>query len=320
MNRYILLLAVLFTGVFILNGCSDDNTNNNHNEKNENTVNNHENVSASQKQNDDEDNKNDEAAEDMVIKTDDDVVTFTLKNEIDASKGVMESLKERVLDAYNIVERSIETPYTPQDEINIYFETGVEASTGFNRDITLYAKDIDKYPIIHEMTHTILGYGGKDGKLFDGTRGFLTQEGFAVYLQDEHGFSYTKSGSDALMKILLSENKIFPLERLIKPVPSQRYFRPSARKASPELIMNLSYAHAGSFIHYLIDEFGMDKFEVVYNQEDLSEALEETYDKTVSELEKDWHEHIKAMEDNPTSDNIDAFIEELDQIESNMFK
>src|SRR5699024_6475268 len=121
--------------------------------------------------------------------------TFTLRNGRGLSGTTMEALKKRILDAYDYVKESIDTPYTPQEEINIFLEEGSigDYSHAAGGNMTLYGSEINAYPIIHEMTHAILGYGGEDGKLFDMTRGFVTQEGFADYLQDERGTAMTQT-------------------------------------------------------------------------------------------------------------------------------
>lgn len=128
MENYNVSILVFLACVIILVGCSDDEASNNQEEDNGGQDSNAEANSHSDANGDNESNNNtDDRNDDVEIETDDGEVTFTLKNEIDASDEEMEVFEERALDAYDVVVDSIDTPYTPQDEINIrlMFSVGI---------------------------------------------------------------------------------------------------------------------------------------------------------------------------------------------------
>src|SRR5699024_11435469 len=109
MRKYIMFLFILCTGIFLLIGCSNADANNNQ-QPNNKATNNKEEKDHNQAENNNRNNEN-ESAEDMVVETDDGRVTFTLRNGRGLSGTTMEALKKRILDAYDYVKESIDTPY-----------------------------------------------------------------------------------------------------------------------------------------------------------------------------------------------------------------
>ncbi|MEY9977907.1 hypothetical protein [Lysinibacillus sp. RC79] len=65
----------------------------------------------------------------------------------------------------------------------------------------------------------------------------------------------------------------------------------------------MSYIHSASFITYLIDTYGLEKFEQLYNEEDLAKKIEEIYGKNRSEIENDWVVFIKNSQTELTYDD-----------------
>ncbi|MGY0691535.1 hypothetical protein ACW2QC_01935 [Virgibacillus sp. FSP13] len=107
------------------------------------------------------------------IVTDDGKITFEIINNVEASKEKVEKIKKEILQAYNDITNSIKTDYVPAKEIDILLLQGNAPSFGSRKEIILYSITDDNYPLVHELTHTLLGYGED----FDRSRGFLTQEG-----------------------------------------------------------------------------------------------------------------------------------------------
>lgn len=54
--------------------------------------------------------------------------------------------------------------------------------------------------------------------------------------------------------------------------------------------------HAASFVIYLIDTYGLEMFEQIYDEKELAKKLEEVYGKNSSELEKDWLAFIQNQQ------------------------
>ena len=84
--------------------------------------------------------------------------------------------------AYDHIKGSIHTSYTPSEHINVWFmEDGL--SWGGASKIELVGVNEDIYPLVHEMTHSLLVYGNN----FQSDHGYVTQEGFASYMEDQYG-------------------------------------------------------------------------------------------------------------------------------------
>lgn len=267
-----------------------------------------------------------EKTEENIIVTEDEAITFKIINTRNVPKKDLEGLKKEILDAYNILKESIETDYIPAENINIHLlKGGNEASTGYREDIKLRANDISQYPIVHEMTHTILGYGEN----FGSTRGFFTQEGFATYMENEYGKSigfYRDFSPHKIMRFFIDKNINIPLYKLIDTGYDDTFFRPVFNDPSDFALRLMSYAHAGSFTTYLIDTYGLEKFEQVYNKADLDRKFVEVYGETNEELEKDWLSFIKentskiTAEDKNKVNNFGNINALFDSIEPDLFE
>lgn len=262
--------------------------------------------------------------EDNNVVTKDNAVVFKLINSSKASKEELNKFKERVLGAYAIVKDSIETDYTPAKNIRILLQEGTGTSTGYRHNIKLYAKDMDDYPLVHEMTHTILGYG----KNFDSTRGFFTQEGFGVYMEEKYGnlttvnFGFT---NHKIMKYFITMDKTIPVSSLMDADNGGTYFRPVINDQKDAMLRWISYIHAGSFIGFLIESYGLEKFEKVYNKAGLAVKFENVYGKPIKELEKGWLTYIKntvkiTTEDKEKVNNLDQLNAILETMDAELFK
>lgn len=231
-----------------------------------------------------------EEKEDNIVVTNDGKITFEIKNKVGVPQEKVEAIKDEIVTAYDYIKDSIHTSYTPSEHINVWLmEDGL--SWGFASKIELAGVKEDRYPLVHEMTHSLLGYGNN----FGSDHGYFTQEGFASYMEDQYGKN--KLYFEKFMKHYLDSDKLIPISKLIDPNQDDVYFRPElSSKEENRVMMEMSYTHAASFVTYLIDTYGLKKFEQIYNEKELAKKMEEVYGKNGSELEKDWLAFIQNQQ------------------------
>ncbi|WP_142752235.1 hypothetical protein [Neobacillus piezotolerans] len=252
--------------------------------------------------------------------TDDGEVTFKIFNTANVPAERVDAVKKELTQAYNEIRQTIKTDYTPSKRINIHLLEGSEVSWGFKADIKLYGVRNGKDPLVHELTHTLLGYGVNN----DSTRGYLTQEGLAVYM--ENRFGKQKSPVHKVMKLFLNLGKAIPLNKLIDLDNDDRLFSPAIIGPDGFAIQVMSYYHAASFVTYLIDTYGLDNFEKIYNKPMLSEKFAEVYGKNVDELEGEWLSYIDKnynepeMEEKMKIENFYSLLSSIDSIDEQIFQ
>lgn len=226
--------------------------------------------------------KEQENEDEHSVVTPDGKVTFEIINNIKVSQEKVEDIKGELLNAYGEIQNSIQTGYVPSDKINVYLNEGDLDSLGLASRIELYGVKEDEYPLVHELTHSLLGYG----KDFDTSSGYFTQEGFASYMEEKHGKN--KTYPHKLVKYFMDANKLIPISKLIDSNLDESYFRPVLITEKDVTLRWMSYTHASSFVTYLIDTYGLEKFEQIYNEKDLSKKVADVYGKNISELENEW--------------------------------
>ena len=241
-----------------------------------------------------------EKSEENMIVTPDGKLTIEIINNVKVPQEKVESIKNELLTAYDDIQNSIHTPYVPSEKITVYLNEGTQASSGFASEIVLFEVKEETYPLVHEMTHSLLGYGNN----FDTSSGYFTQEGFASYMENTYGRN--KIDFHKYIKYYLDSNKLIPISKLIDLNQDNAYFRPSNYNKSIEsnILMNMSYNHAASFVSYLIDTYGLDKFEQIYNEKDLAKKIEEVYGRNLNELEKDWIDFINSQTEFTTEEKL----------------
>ncbi|MCM3706826.1 MULTISPECIES: hypothetical protein [Cytobacillus] len=222
-----------------------------------------------------------EISEENIAVTEDGKITFQIFNTVKVSQEKVESIKEELLDAYDDIQNSIHTDYVPSERINVFLNKGNQASWGMRSELKLFSIKENQYPLVHELTHSLLGYGDN----FDSNMGYLTKEGFAAYMEDKHGKQ--KSHSHKIMKYFFDINKSIPIRKLIDLKQDDAYFRPPLTSQEEYTLQWMSYLHSASFVSYLIDTYGLEEFEGIYNKEDIASKIEEVYGKNISEIEKD---------------------------------
>ncbi|RHW40798.1 hypothetical protein D1B31_11460 [Neobacillus notoginsengisoli] len=223
-----------------------------------------------------------------VVVTDDGKITFKIYNTAKVPDAQVEALKKEISNAYNVIQKSIKTDYVPSERIDIFLLEGSKPSAGFRNKIELYGVRTGKHPLVHELTHSIQGYGEN----FDSTsRGYLTQEGFAEYMEQTYG--QQKYPINKMMKYFMVKSRIIPLSKLTNLEEDDKLFRPPGTDPKEISIQIMSYYHAASFVTYLIDQYGLDAFEKIYNQDNLPERMQAVYGKSLNELEGEWLANIE---------------------------
>ncbi|WP_059173324.1 hypothetical protein [Bacillus sp. FJAT-27445] len=217
-----------------------------------------------------------------LITTKDGNITFNIVNSGGFPDKTLEKIKDELVAAYDVINTSIATDYVPSERINVYLMEGNEISSGYRERLNLYSIKEDKYPLVHELTHTLLGYGDNNG--------FLTQEGYADYMENKYGKQ--KMDFHRVMRHFIDSNKKIPLTNLMDPETDNTYFRPLLNFSENYTLMWMAYIQAASFVSYLIESYGMDDFENIYNKPDLPSLVEKVYRKNVAELENEWVDYL----------------------------
>lgn len=250
-----------------------------------------------------------------IVITDDGEVTFKIINTANVPPERVEAVKMELLQAYKDIRQTIKIDYTPSKKINIHLLEGKEFSWGYKDEMKLYGVRNGTHPLVHELTHILLGYGD---------RGYLTQEGFAEYT--ENRFGKQKYPIHKVMKLFLNMGKAIPLYKLIDLDQADSLFRPEMVGLDDYAVLRMSYIHAASFVTYLIDTYGLEKFEKVYDQPNLGEKLVEVYGKNVDELEREWVSYVDGNYTELSSDekmkieNFYTVLSSIDSIEEQIFE
>ncbi|MBY0121660.1 hypothetical protein [Bacillus sp. S/N-304-OC-R1] len=254
-----------------------------------------------------------------IVVSDDGEITFKIFNNIKVTDEKIDSIKQELLNAYNHIQKSIKTDYVPSEKINVILNEGNQSSWGLRSELKLYGVRKNQHPLVHELTHSLLGYGNN----FDSSTGYLTQEGFATYMEDMYG--KTKSYSHQYMRYFIDSNKRIYINKLIDLNQDDSFFRPALINTEDYTLQWMSYIHAASFVTYLIESYGLEKFEQIYNKEDLANKIEDIYGKNISELENDWISFINETQKELTYEDklkmryFYTWTSAIDQIDSKFF-
>lgn len=213
------------------------------------------------------------------VVTDDQKVTFKLVNRAHLSTKQVDNVKKKLHEGYNVIRHFTDTGYTPKANIMVMLNPNSNnPSFGGKNFIRLENADRGTYELIHEMTHTLLGY--------DDDKGYMTQEGLATYMENQYGD--LKLSVDQFVRYFIKMHARIPLSRLTDEKVASSYFRPLLDAPENVTLRQMSYVEAGSFATYLLDVYGREKFTRVYNQSPLNEKLKEVYGKDVAQLENEW--------------------------------
>lgn len=122
--------------------------------------------------------------------------------------------------------------------------------------------------IVHENAHKLFSDN------MGGNASFIS-EGIGMYSQAE---ATNKMENHITTLNYLKQNKLFPLERMmnfdIGQIPEET---------------TIGYPASGSFIGFIIDIYGMERFKKLYMHKDITARWSDIYGKTLKDLESQWH-------------------------------
>jgi hypothetical protein len=182
----------------------------------------------------------------------------------------------------------------------IFFEDGntKQMATGhqgagwaFGNTIVEIYNEQQKLDPYHETVHVLMRDFGNPPALFT--------EGFAVYMSERlgaHALKSLRGGESSIyerVRELKAKNEWIPLEELIT------YTEIGSKKSRS----SVSYPQAASFVKFLIDTYGKDKFLAAYKklknsgkkktQQKNVKKLANIYGKSLNELKKQWHDTFR---------------------------
>lgn len=147
-----------------------------------------------------------------------------------------------------------------------HFDSNVLHATSYN----------DRHEIVHVLTEP-WGHGSP----------FLS-EGLAVHLAG----SWYDRDVDDFTKMVIRTSGMTPLRQL------------ADSKTFASLPIGVAYPQAGSFVRYLVRNYGMESLKKVYvasgQQEsyaDVSKRFEQVYPKSLEDLERDWWDYLLSLAD-----------------------
>lgn len=228
-----------------------------------------------------------------IVITEDSKVTFEIISRTGSFNDIA-SVEKEILEAYDIIHQELQVDDVSPLTIKIFVEK--------DRSATCYKNNMNEMTIsenndlvVHKLTHILLGYGLN----FDASNGYLTQEGFAIYMESKYGkqsFPNFGISEHKMMKYLIDSNKEIHLSELIDGQYDGSLFRPFMMKQEDLTLQWISFIQAGSFITYLIDTYGLIKFKSIYNSRYLARRMEEVYGKDMNELEQDWIVYVRESQ------------------------
>lgn len=174
-----------------------------------------------------------------------------------------------------------------------YWETGHRgAGWAFDRTIVEVFNQTERLDPFHEVCHILANLVGDPPALFN--------EGLAVYMSERLGAPALKSLGGGTLPIddrvreLKSRNQWVALEALI------RFSEIGSDKSRPDV----AYPEAASFVKFLVERFGREKFLAAYKtlksssnpavQEANLDSLRKIYGLSVPELAAEWEEAATA--------------------------
>jgi len=137
---------------------------------------------------------------------------------------------------------------------------------------------LDAHETVHVIVYNTIGVSKLD---------FL-EEGFAEAIAHAHDEeSAGKLSLHEQTEMLLYWDKLFSSEILA----NNNRFREISYSKGSDL-----YTECGSFVRYLIDQYGLDKFKFLLpraSEDNYKKVFQEIYGKSIDDFEKEWHEFLR---------------------------
>ena len=214
---------------------------------------------------------------------------FIIEADPDVNFGAVETVRKqlslglKVLRTLPIPLREDRWPVT----VNLYPYNGVSNASGGQGPINLFGVGRRNSAIIHELTHVLTGYRGRGGDAH------WVSEGFATYIQDEHGRPTfpTRGQAHGLARLIFDRGIGIPMTDLMKARRRTAYF---GRRVDAWTRWR-AYALSASLTRFLIERDGMQKFAGLYarrSDDDQEKAVAEIYGKPTAEIIGEWKRSI----------------------------
>jgi len=213
---------------------------------------------------------------------------FAIKNDADFPKEDVARVRVQLHAGLTALTADGLAIHTDKFPITVRLKSGAGMSQSFHGagPIILHFLERRRSPIIHELTHMLAGYTRANGH--------WTQEGLASYMQDKHGEDKafpTRKIPHALMKILMEENEMLPMIRVMKDRG-----RIGAFGSSNRWERWIAYSQSSSFCKYLIETHGLRKFMAVYDKPFEEQNFQGIFGKPVERLVEDWLIMIRTLD------------------------
>ena len=129
----------------------------------------------------------------------------------------------------------------------------------------------------------------------------LLEEGLAEYIQKAVG-NETNQNYDIVfhkhVKAFIAYGKVIPLQRLLvddflEVVTNPQDGNPDDKNYEQTFRIWMYYTQAASFVTFLVEQYGWGKLEKCFYEEDLHAAFYNNYNKTLEQLESEWHHYVE---------------------------
>ena len=226
------------------------------------------------------------------------IVSTKLK---DVSQSDIERVKKEAEIALNSIPPILGVEYKKDIKIKIVDKKGTGGIT--DGIVLLPHKHVKnkRAPIIHKVSELIVKKpsrpaweGGVDDRFF--------RVGLAVFFQDKFGedkefFNYKEPSLSLNDLVIMHRDNLFSLYYLNHKTKifgykdkTKMFGKKTFRKIKPKN-QNIAYIEAGSFISFLYEKYGDQKFKDLYKTS-LPADYEKVYGKSIQELEKEWLNYV----------------------------
>ncbi len=239
------------------------------------------------------------------------------RNFVIINNGLNSNKVNKLTDELKIVYKKMmelnESPsYTPPEKITIELKRSNLISYAQKDKIVLFNMHSENYLLVHELSHTLYGFGDGRSNEFYGNYGFLTQEGVAVFLQyylepDKKVFPNNSVNPDKIVKYLMGKQEVISLSKLGNPNTAMNYFGIEGNTQSSYETW-ISYVEAGSFMKFIANQYSFEKMFKIYNTEDLEASVSAVLNKSLTELEYEWLNYIDTAVSDFTQQDKDNII------------